>query len=341
MNTDISKATLVTGTGRFLLYHLSAYVQYPLIFPRSAVFGITRKCNSRCAYCPIWKLNSANLSEPSLEEAKEVLRQLAALGVRKVTISGGEPLLWPHLPELVRYGTQKYRLMINVLTNGLLLNTKTAYALMEAGVSVIGLSLDSLRPEVYFALRGVRIKKIDRARRALEEISRTGKIKVGLTAVVTTLNLQDLLDVAEYAKEHNMGLSLQPYNPIPGFERSDLLPDAETLPLLKGAIEKIIEAKRKGYPILNSVRYLKLIPVFMMDRNSIKKGICVAGYTSVNIDANLNVLPCWNLPPVGNLHECSLKEIWYSKSFSESRLRMRKLQCPGCLLLCHHEYQYG
>ena len=339
MNT--SKLTIIAGVRRFFLYHASAYVQYPLITPRSAVFGITRKCNSRCSYCPIWKLNSTNLEQPSLDEAKEALRQLALLGVRKVTISGGEPLLWPHLPELVRYGAKEQGLIINVLTNGLLLNGERVYTLVEAGVSVIGLSLDSLRPEVYFALRGVALEKIDRARRELEQIARKGIAKVGLTAVVTMLNLPDLLEVAEYAKQHNMGLSLQPYNPVHGFERPDLLPNEETFPRLKQAIEKVIEAKAKGFPILNSTHYLKMIPLFMKDRNSVKKGICIAGYTSVNIDTSLNVLPCWNLPPVGNLRQCSLKEIWYSEAFKKARLRMRRLQCPGCLLLCHHEYQYG
>ena len=331
----------VVGGARFFLYHISSYVEHPIIAPRSAVFGITRRCNSRCAYCPIWKLNSTKPEEPTLNEAKEVLRQMAYLGVRKVTISGGEPLLWPNLPELVEYGAKALQLSINVLTNGILLNDSKIEELIKVGVAVIGLSLDSIRPDVYFELRGISLKKIENARHGLEKVAKEGRITVGLTAVVTMKNLPDLLEVAEYAARHRMGLSLQPYNPIEGFTRSDLLPTPETLPVLQQTIAKVIEAKQRGLPILNSVHYLKLIPQFMLNRASVKRGICIAGYTSVNVDANLNVLPCWNLPPVGNLRQNSLEEIWYSDSFKEARLRMRRLRCPGCLLLCHHEYQYG
>lgn len=329
------------GTARFFLYHISSYVEHPIIAPRSAVFGITRKCNSRCSYCPIWKLNSAKLGQPTLHEAKEVLKQIADLGVQKVTISGGEPLLWHDLPDLVEYGAKTLGLAINVLTNGIMLNNDRIEELIEAGIAVIGLSLDSVRPDVYFELRGISLTKIEEARRGLERVAQEGRVTVGLTAVVTMKNLQDLLEVAEYAAQHRMGLSLQPYNPIEGFTRNDLLPTPETLPVLQRAITKVIETKQQGLPILNSVHYLNLIPQFMLNKEYVKKGICIAGYTSVNVDANLNVLPCWNLPPVGNLRQNSLEEIWYSDSFKEARLRMRRLQCPGCLLLCHHEYQYG
>ncbi len=111
--------------------------------------SVTDKCNLRCVYC-MPEAGLPWLSREQLlsyEEIATIVRQLAELGLRRVRLTGGEPLVRRDLPELVRMlrtiaGIED----IALSTNGVLLGA-LADELREAGVNRINLSLDSLRPE--------------------------------------------------------------------------------------------------------------------------------------------------------------------------------------------------
>ena len=135
-----------------------------------------------------------------------------------------------------------------------------------------------------------------------------------------------------------MGMLFQPYTEVPGYNLPELLPNPDSVELLEEAIERVINLKQQGAPVLNSEYYLRRIPQFMLTRRSLLQGFhCTAGYIGVNIDSNLDVLPCWSLPPVGNLRTENLQAIWTSRRFGELRQQMKRLECPGCWLICHTE----
>jgi cyclic pyranopterin phosphate synthase len=111
--------------------------------------SVTDKCNLRCVYCmPEGGLPWLKREELlTYEEIASVVRQMAELGLRRVRLTGGEPLVRKDLPELVRMlravdGIDD----IALSTNGVLLG-EMADELREAGVNRVNLSLDSLRPE--------------------------------------------------------------------------------------------------------------------------------------------------------------------------------------------------
>ena len=111
--------------------------------------SVTDKCNLRCVYCMPeaglpWLARNELLT---YEEITSIVRQLAALGLRRVRLTGGEPLVRRDLPELVRMlraieGIED----IALSTNGVLLG-ELAGELRAAGINRVNLSLDSLRPE--------------------------------------------------------------------------------------------------------------------------------------------------------------------------------------------------
>jgi len=111
--------------------------------------SVTDKCNLRCVYCmPLdgldWLKRESLLS---YEEIASVLRTMAGMGLEKVRITGGEPLVRKDLPELVRLVAEIPGIVdISLSTNAVLLGDQ-AQALRDAGISRVNVSLDSLQEE--------------------------------------------------------------------------------------------------------------------------------------------------------------------------------------------------
>jgi MoaA/NifB/PqqE/SkfB family radical SAM enzyme len=313
---------------------LSYILNQPLLPPFSCVFSLTKRCNSSCSYCGIWA--APKPPDPSFDEVVQVLRQLRDLSVREVVFSGGEPLLRKDIVEIVEVGA-RLGLKTNLLTNARLLNTTLTSELVNAGLGIMTVSLDSLEPDIYKNLRGISLERVLQGLSSLISIDQS-KTRVHLTCVLTMLNLDGLSDLAQFAQEHQFGLLFQPFNEIPGNPQPELLPNAENVQQLEEAIEKVIKLKEQGASILSSEYYLRSIPKFMSSRHILFDGYhCTAGFIGLNIDSNLDVLPCWSLPPSGNLRTASLKEIWTSQQFYDLRLKMKRMECPGCWLICHTE----
>ncbi len=116
--------------------------------------SVTDKCNLRCVYCmPEEGLPWLRRDELlSFEEIAAIVREMAAVGLRRIRLTGGEPLVRRDLPELVRQLREIAGIDdIALSTNGVLLEEQAA-ALRDAGVDRLNLSLDSLVPERIDAL---------------------------------------------------------------------------------------------------------------------------------------------------------------------------------------------
>ncbi|MHC1742072.1 MAG: GTP 3',8-cyclase MoaA [Syntrophobacteraceae bacterium] len=117
--------------------------------------SVTDRCNLRCVYC-----SPSNGSKPfdqeailTFEEIERVVRIAAGLGVRRVRITGGEPLMRKNLPTLVEslrrvHGIEE----ISLTTNGTLLRSH-AHSLASAGLRRVNVSLDSLSPRKFREIR--------------------------------------------------------------------------------------------------------------------------------------------------------------------------------------------
>jgi GTP 3',8-cyclase len=121
---------------------------------RNLRISVTDRCNLRCSYCMpeeeyVWLPNQDILR---FEEVSALVDRFAELGVDKVRLTGGEPLVRRELPKLVRMIAQKTAIKdLALTTNGVLLADQAA-ALKEAGLHRLTVSLDTLRPERFLAL---------------------------------------------------------------------------------------------------------------------------------------------------------------------------------------------
>ena len=178
--------------------------------------SVTDRCNFRCRYCMPEEIFGPNYpylaSEKilSFEEMERLTRIFVSLGVRKVRITGGEPLLRRDLPELIRRlnlidGVED----IAITTNGSLLK-KFAPLLFAAGLRRVTVSLDFLDDERSKQLNGNR-SKVARVLEGIQAASDTGlKVKVNMV-VQKGKNDQDIIPMAKYFKENKHTLRFIEY----------------------------------------------------------------------------------------------------------------------------------
>ncbi|MED3264542.1 GTP 3',8-cyclase MoaA [Bacillus thuringiensis] len=169
--------------------------------------SVTDRCNFRCRYCmpeEIFGPDYSFLSNDkilSFDEIERITRIFVSLGVRKLRITGGEPLLRRGLPKLIdRLNKIDGVEDIGLTTNGSLLK-KFAPDLYKAGLSRVTVSLDSLEEDRFFYLNGNR-SKVQRVLEGIQAAAEVGmKIKINMV-VQKGKNEQDILQMAQYFKEN-------------------------------------------------------------------------------------------------------------------------------------------
>jgi MoaA/NifB/PqqE/SkfB family radical SAM enzyme len=304
----------------------------PLCAPVHAVINVEPRCNSCCAYCESW--HSRATAAP-LGRWLDVITEIAGLGTREVVLSGGEPTLHAGLPDIIRR-IRDEGMRAHLVTNGLRLTPALAHTLIEAGLTGLTLSLDSVDPRTYERIRGV---PLERPWRALGVLEGLGRDHLGLyraiNCVISRANLAEVEELVDQAVARRLFIAFQAYTGPAGQEPEWLRPAPEQEPEVQGIVERLIARKRDGAPIATSVDYLRGIPAFLCRRSLPEDFRCHAGCLGVNLDAALRVYACWWMPPVGTLDGRSLSEVWTCPGFRNARGRMARLECPRCWLLCH------
>jgi cyclic pyranopterin phosphate synthase len=171
---------------------------------RDLRISVTDRCNFRCAYCMpagIYGRDYEFLPKPQLltfEEVERLARILVGLGVEKIRITGGEPLLRAELPKLLgRLAALEGLRDLTLTTNGYLL-ARQARALREAGLRRITVSLDSHDDEIFKRMSGQRYGP-RRVLDAIEAAAAAGLQPIKVNCVVQRgVNDGELVELARY-----------------------------------------------------------------------------------------------------------------------------------------------
>ena len=213
--------------------------------PLQTVLFITDECNLACKHCIVYRTENQNIK--TYEQVKDELVYSYRLGSRFVDFEGGEPTLWrdgdKDLNSLIRLSKEIGFFSATITTNALL-----PFAGSEA--DSIWVSLDGLG-EYHDDIRGKGVFK-----RLVKNIEEANHPRVSVNMVINSRNYPSVEETIEFAKSNPniRSISLNFHNPYPGTE--DLFLDWET----RGkVIDLIIEKKKSGYPIMNSVSGLKLM----------------------------------------------------------------------------------
>ncbi len=261
----------------------------------SVTLALTNRCGYLCRHC-----YNAGRKQQDIPAAlwREAARTLEDMGVARVTLSGGEPLLRNDLEDIA--GSFSDAVSINLNTTGSGLTAERSRALKESGVFAAGVSIDSFDSTVHDRQRGRR-GALDAALSALE----TAK-NAGLYPYIMTVASHELLEGSAFMQfmenaRRAGALEVHLLEPCPvgrlAGETAALLTGGERGRIL-GYQEEI--AGREDLPILSSFLHLESADAFG----------CGAGLTHLYIDGAGEVGPC-NLVPLsfGNILETALEDI--------------------------------
>ena len=166
--------------------------------------SLTDRCNLRCVYCmPKEGLHwQARADQLSVEEILRVVETAAQGGVRRVRLTGGEPLVHPNIVEMVRRIASISNIEEVSLTTNAMLLERLAQPLADAGLTRVNISLDTLDSDKFKRItRGGEIDRVWRGIAAAEQAHLT-PIKLN-TVIVRGLNADELPALARLTLEHN------------------------------------------------------------------------------------------------------------------------------------------
>lgn len=172
---------------------------------RDLRISVTDRCNFRCTYCmpkEVFNSDYQFLRRDDLlsfEEITRVSKVFATLGVKKIRLTGGEPLLRKNIPVLIEQLSNIEGIEdISLTTNGVLLTRKMAQNLKDAGLQRITVSLDALDNETFKLISDVSFN-VDKVLAAIETADSVGLSPVKVNMVVKKgVNEQAILPMAQH-----------------------------------------------------------------------------------------------------------------------------------------------
>ncbi len=309
--------------------------------PVTSVWEVTMGCNMRCKHC------GSSCTEPLPDEldtrqAMEVCDQCAEVGLRWITLSGGEPLTRKDTPQIVKRLTEK-GISVNIITNGWLLNEEKAKELKENGIATIAISIDGTE-EIHDSIR--RSGSFARDEAAFAKLKELG-ITTGAITTISKRNIDDLPALKE--KLIQMGVEtwqVQLGLPMGNFrERPDWVLAPEQV---DDVIDFCYATSREGRIRIYPADCIGYYTEKEMEIKQISYGAkevpiwdgCNAGLRSFGILQNGDVLGCTSIRSKeyieGNLMKTPLKELWEADDKFLWRRALKKEQLASDCSICNY-----
>jgi cyclic pyranopterin phosphate synthase len=183
---------------------------------RKLRISVTDKCNMKCIYCmPQHNIKWFEDKEIlSFQEIVRITSIFADLGINKIRITGGEPLLRPCLENLITDLKKISKIKtISMTTNGMLLEEKIDQ-LSSAGITSLNISLDTFSEERFKTFNG--IANLNRVIKGIQKARDLGlKIKIN-TVVIRNWNDDEIINFAKFARDYNVLLRFIEFMPLDG-----------------------------------------------------------------------------------------------------------------------------
>lgn len=283
--------------------------------PLYVVWEVTLACDLACRHCGS-RAAHARPDELTTDECLELIRQMAALSVREVTLIGGEAYLRDDWLTLVR-AIRANGMTCSMTSGGRGIDAVRARQAAEAGLESVSISIDG-DEDTHDRLRGVK----GSYRSALEAIKqlRAAGLKVGINTQINRLSIDKLGHVLELAGAlgiHAWQLQLTTAMGRAADEPEVLLQPYDMLtlfPLLSKLKQRSVELGVRLWPG-NNIGYFG--PYEQQLRGGLPRGhmsSCGAGRSTMGIEADGSIKGCPSLPSEawtgGNIRDASLEQIW-------------------------------
>lgn len=307
--------------------------------PITCVWEVTMGCNMRCGHCGS-SCAEALPDELTTEEALELCDQIADLGLRWITLSGGEPLTRKDLPQIVKRLSSK-GVAVNIITNGWMLDENMAEQLKDSGISTVAISIDGTKA-VHDKIR--KEGAFEHAEQAFAALKNKA-IKTGAVTTITKQNIgileelkNDLVRMRVDSWQVQLGLPMGNLKEKPDW----LLEPQQMNEIIDFCYQTAIEGRIKIYPA-------DCIGYYTYQEQEIKKisyrnefvpvwDGCNAGIRGFGILQNGSILGCTSIRDEefieGNIRERSLREIWEDEERFKWRRDMVRDNLSGKCRMC-------
>jgi radical SAM protein with 4Fe4S-binding SPASM domain len=281
--------------------------------PVNVVWELTLACNLRCAHCGS-SAGVARDAELSAAEALALCRDLAALGSRRVTLMGGEPLLRDDWDAIAR-ALSGAGVVVELLTNGHLLDDDAARRIVDACVHSVSVSIDGTE-EAHDGLR----RRRGSYRAAMDAVARVraAGLPVGVVTQVNRRNAGVLRDLHEALVAAGVqGWQVQLCEALGrGGEGAPLMIEPADLPALERDLVAIAADGRLWTYAADSIGYMSRNEPRLRTSATGRQGFfagCQAGVRVLGVTSDGRVRGCLSLPAEfdeGSVRERPLAAIW-------------------------------
>lgn len=272
----------------------------------------------------------AQLSLPMVLGAIE---DATAAGVHRIRFYGGEPLLHPHLPDMVQHaralGAQPY-----ITTNGTHLGRKIG-RLYEAGLRLATVGFYGVNDlyDSYTQKRG-HFARLERSlAKVRSDCGSDFELQLNYVLLRETCNLKALEDAWSFAKRFDMHFHVDTANYAAPFFVQGLDSDLQLRPADRPAAEAVTQAmlalkREEPARFVHSETYIRSIPDWLLLGPNMR--VPCDAYDLIWIGANGTVQLCDVTLPLGNLHEKPLRAMLFSDAHVQAARDAFQLKCPNC-----------
>jgi MoaA/NifB/PqqE/SkfB family radical SAM enzyme len=289
-----------------------------------------------------YRLNAFGRKELKLEQIKQLIEDAAEMGVERLDLSGGEPMVRKDVYEIISLANS-FNISTLLVTNGTLIGETEAQKLVDSGLKSVIISLegfeetnDLVRGQGSFRKAVAAIRELKKYRDKLEFIN------VGIT--VSKVNYKELYDFTRFLFEE-IGVDAISYNP---FDKEMLCSESykdvkdifcvskDMLDDLSKELERIIEYSKTNNRRVSPEKYLRKIPLYFAGEKILPNVPCYEPFVGCAINCSGEVFSCWGEhEEVGNINEDSLKDIVNSIEYKAMCEKAYSLKCKGCLKACY------
>ncbi len=282
-------------------------------------YYITYRCNGRCSYCDFCKKkNYRVVPDCSIDDVAQNLPQLKKIGIKFIDFTGGEPLLHPAIPEILKLA-KRHRFCTSVTTNCLLYPQRAEE--LKGLINLLHFSLDSWDESENDQIRGK--GSFASVMQSIEVAKSLGE-RPDLLFTATPANFKAIDELVSFAQNQKLMLIV---NPV--FKYSD-----QSL-LTNEALDYLNKFKNKKYVYINQAFH----QLIRHGGNDQAKPRCRAiAATMVIAPQNELLIPCFHQAQLAMPIKSNLRQILKSQPY----LRMKKQQgtfpfCQGCTINCYFD----
>jgi len=327
---------------------VSEKTPFMIALPRSVQVTPTMRCNAFCPMCAIGVANREGNClddrELSADQIRNVLNDLKKLSGKGVVVSfaNGEPTIWKPLWDALRIG-RDLGFSVSFTTNGYTMRAPLAERVAAINPFNVGVSLESLRPEINDIMRpmgdqGTRrtIDAIDNLLAARDKIG--ADLGINIKTVIAKVNFETVHEIVErYADRPGVMWTPQPYR---GSDEALWIDDTTHFTRV---IENLIALKARGYQINASDHNLRDFVAYFaagkdrvdnatdrMGEATLDRARCQIGLTTVFVFQDGTISLCPYMDPIGRLGDGrTLRQIWFGRE-----ARDRRKEIADCLVDC-------